>query len=57
MEVIRRMARPVSAAFVAGALYTSDVGVADAAEKVFMLLPNTTTTRFVARDAPLFSRR
>ncbi|GAF46346.1 monosaccharide ABC transporter substrate-binding protein (CUT2 family) [Rhodococcus wratislaviensis] len=27
----------------------------DAAEKVFFLLPNTTTTRFVERDEPLFT--
>src|ERR1700739_1498117 len=54
MDVTRCISRILAGAFAAGALYSSQVCLADAADKVFMLLPNTTTTRFEARDAPLF---
>jgi D-xylose transport system substrate-binding protein len=40
--------------FAAGAVLTALAGAAAAQDKVFFLLPNTTTTRFESRDAPFF---
>jgi D-xylose transport system substrate-binding protein len=54
MNVKRRISRILAGAVLAGTLYSGQVSLAGAADKVFMLLPNTTTTRFEARDAPLF---
>jgi D-xylose transport system substrate-binding protein len=40
--------------FATGSVLTALAGAAAAQDKVFFLLPNTTTTRFESRDAPFF---